>query len=281
MFCGNCGAKVEDGAAFCPACGNAIKKRIDSDLSGEKKTKKKSRKKWVAVGGIAAAIVIAIVLVICNSNRYIDPAANKNKNVGSIVAVSAGDYHTVGLKSDGTVVAVGSNDYGECNVSEWKDIIAVSAGCNHTVGLKTDGTVVAAGENDAGQCEVSEWKDIMMGWADRPAEKPLPSLRRQRRPFFLFRIRMAPGSLQICVFALIRKSARQASRRNYMAWVPRRQWYYFRENESISAMWETAGFFILGMENYARYRRIMYLPGNIQRSRPWLSFWESRKMRCA
>ena len=31
--------------------------------------------------------------------------------------VSAGTYHTVWLKPDGTVVAVGNNDYGQCDVA--------------------------------------------------------------------------------------------------------------------------------------------------------------------
>ena len=78
-----------------------------------------------------------------------------------IVAVSAGSYHTVGLKSDGTVVAVGDNDFGQCDVSGWTDIVAVSAGHSHTVGLKSDGTVVAVGDNDYGQCDVSGWSDIV------------------------------------------------------------------------------------------------------------------------
>jgi alpha-tubulin suppressor-like RCC1 family protein len=33
-----------------------------------------------------------------------------------IVAIAAGAYHTVGLKSDGTVVAAGYNNFGQCNV---------------------------------------------------------------------------------------------------------------------------------------------------------------------
>ena len=78
-----------------------------------------------------------------------------------IVDISAGDLHTVGLRSDGSVVATGYNEYGQCDVSGWKDIVAVSAGYCFTVGLKSDGTVVAVGDNKYGQCDVSEWKDIV------------------------------------------------------------------------------------------------------------------------
>ena len=65
-------------------------------------------------------------------------------NVTPMVAV--GGYHTVGLKADGTVVAEGLNDYGQCNVGNWTDIVQVAAGGHHTVGLKSDGTVVAVGD---------------------------------------------------------------------------------------------------------------------------------------
>lgn len=85
-------------------------------------------------------------------------------NVGSwedIVAVSAGGSHTVGLKSDGTVVAVGWNSYGQCDVENWENIVAVSAGGSHTVGLKSDGTVVAVGNKGNSRCDVEDWKDIM------------------------------------------------------------------------------------------------------------------------
>ena len=80
----------------------------------------------------------------------------------NIVAVAAGEVHTVGLRSDGTVVVAGDNVWGECNVDGWTDIVAVAAGWGHTVGLRSDGTVVATGWNDAGQCDVSDWKNIRL-----------------------------------------------------------------------------------------------------------------------
>ena len=78
-----------------------------------------------------------------------------------IIAVCAGHNHSVGLRADGTVVAVGHKGKGQCNVDEWCGIVSIAAGGSHTVGLKMDGTVVAAGNNAYGQCEVGEWTDIV------------------------------------------------------------------------------------------------------------------------
>lgn len=78
-----------------------------------------------------------------------------------IVDVSSGYSHTVGLRSDGRVVATGYNKDKRCNVSFWRNIVDISAGRFHTVALRTDGTVVATGDNDFHQCDVSEWEDII------------------------------------------------------------------------------------------------------------------------
>jgi hypothetical protein len=75
--------------------------------------------------------------------------------------VAAGAAHTVGLGADGRVVAVGRNEYGQCDVGSWTDIVQVAGGGDHTVGLKSDGTVVAVGRNDYGQCDVSAWTGIV------------------------------------------------------------------------------------------------------------------------
>lgn len=36
--------------------------------------------------------------------------------------IAVGTFHTVGLKADGTVVAAGYNEHGQCDVSDWTDI---------------------------------------------------------------------------------------------------------------------------------------------------------------
>ncbi len=76
--------------------------------------------------------------------------------------MSAGYEYTAGLKADGTVVAVGENLFGECDVSDWRDIVAVVTGGYYTVGLKSDGTVIAVGDNEYGQRDVSGWKNIKL-----------------------------------------------------------------------------------------------------------------------
>lgn len=78
-----------------------------------------------------------------------------------IEQISTMRLHTVGLKSDGTVVSVGLNKDGQCNVANWENIIDISAGDHHTVGLKSDGTVVATGYNQYGECDVAGWSDII------------------------------------------------------------------------------------------------------------------------
>ncbi len=75
--------------------------------------------------------------------------------------VAAGWYDTIGLKSDGTVVAVGCNSSGQCNVANWTDIVQVATGYQHTVGLKSDGTMVAVGYNADGRCDVTGWTHVV------------------------------------------------------------------------------------------------------------------------
>ncbi|CAL1152393.1 unnamed protein product [Cladocopium goreaui] len=72
--------------------------------------------------------------------------------------VSAGEYHTVLLRSDGCAVACGSNVDGQTRIpalpSAGVAYTQVSAGGGHTVLLRSDGTAVACGKNGAGQCDI-------------------------------------------------------------------------------------------------------------------------------
>ncbi len=80
--------------------------------------------------------------------------------------IGAGNYHTVAVRADGTVAAVGKNDTqwynpAQCDVGGWTDVIAVSAGYNKTMALRRDGTVLYAGIRDYGQGDVEGWTDIV------------------------------------------------------------------------------------------------------------------------
>lgn len=103
-------------------------------------------------------------------NREFEKIIRQTAEWRDIVAISGGSEFTIGLKSDGTVVATeyGEKKFygGQCDISEWKNIVAISSGEYHTVGLKSDGTVLATkytGDKNhyAGQCDVSEWTDIV------------------------------------------------------------------------------------------------------------------------
>lgn len=71
----------------------------------------------------------------------------------NIVALAASTVNTIGLKADGTVVAVGGNTLGQCEVSDWR-ILSQLQQANNTAGSREDGTVVAAGQNAFDQCDV-------------------------------------------------------------------------------------------------------------------------------
>ena len=186
-------ARIEAAYAAHIALADEKANQLYKAANEKREAAKKKKKKVLTIAGIAAALVAILASVFIffirppmmykNAQEYeqngeIAKAAIAYGKAGNFKdaheksfalwdeaavreTISAGEDHTVGLKSDGTVVAVGDNDDGQCNVSEWTDIVAISAGSSHTVGLKSDGTVVAVGENDFGKCNVSEWTDIV------------------------------------------------------------------------------------------------------------------------
>jgi len=69
-------------------------------------------------------------------------------------------YHCVAVKPDGTVIATGKNDNGQCNVSGWRNIVAVDCDYDGTVGLTAQGTVVYTGSTYHRQNQCTSWRNI-------------------------------------------------------------------------------------------------------------------------
>ena len=85
-----------------------------------------------------------------------------------LIAISAGQFHTIGLREDGTVLTTQTGEYDREDiaiyekVSSWTDIVAVAAGYGTTLGLKGDGTLVSAGYYLNGQLETDSWQDVLI-----------------------------------------------------------------------------------------------------------------------
>jgi len=94
----------------------------------------------------------------------------QQKRIAAQNCISASNNHTFGLKTDGTVVAVGLDNIGQCNTGSWRGIVAIAASDDYTVGLKADGTVVVVGkysvyddqkeEDEYFEVDVSGWRGI-------------------------------------------------------------------------------------------------------------------------
>lgn len=90
-------------------------------------------------------------------------------DIRDAVAVEVGNKHIAVLKSDGTVVSLGANFEGQCNTKKWDNIVQISAGDFYTLGLKKDGTVVTTplsdpinDEEDRDVIQVESWRNVTM-----------------------------------------------------------------------------------------------------------------------
>lgn len=73
----------------------------------------------------------------------------------NVVALARGDFHSLALKDDGTVVAWGENAFGETDVPPGlTNAVAIAASTYDSMALRSDGTVLAWGDNGRGQTNV-------------------------------------------------------------------------------------------------------------------------------
>ncbi|MCD8089247.1 MAG: hypothetical protein LUD81_01235, partial [Clostridiales bacterium] len=110
---------------------------------------------------IAYAAVICFITAAAALTAYF--ALKGGGKAGGYCTLSVGNAHIAAVKENGGAVAAGSSrhDRGQCDVGGWSDIVSVSAGNWHTIGLKTDGTVVAAGDQEKGRCDGGGWSGIV------------------------------------------------------------------------------------------------------------------------
>jgi len=81
------------------------------------------------------------------------------------VRISAGSYHTLGLRPDGTVAAWGYDSVGQIDVPAGLDAIAaIRAASFHSLALRTNGTVVAWGDGVTVPLTLSNVVSVSGGW---------------------------------------------------------------------------------------------------------------------
>jgi alpha-tubulin suppressor-like RCC1 family protein len=75
-----------------------------------------------------------------------DGQTNVPAGLTDVVAVAAGDYHSLALRRNGTVVAWGRNWDGECNVPPGlSNVVAITGGNYFSAAVQADGTIVEWG----------------------------------------------------------------------------------------------------------------------------------------
>lgn len=77
--------------------------------------------------------------------------------------IAVGYGFTAGLRATGKVWVHGCDEHNEHAAMQWTDIVAIGTGTEHILGIKSDGTLVAKGTNDDGQCDVYSLNQQLSG----------------------------------------------------------------------------------------------------------------------
>jgi alpha-tubulin suppressor-like RCC1 family protein len=102
-------------------------------------------------GWIAQVVVTPVIGWGANGSGQLDVPVDAI----NIVAVSAGEDHSLALRADGSVLAWGDNSFGQTMVpAASSNAVAVSAGGRHSLALLSSGRVIAWGDNSRGQTNV-------------------------------------------------------------------------------------------------------------------------------
>ncbi|EEF61684.1 immunoglobulin domain-containing protein [Pedosphaera parvula] len=110
-----------------------------------------------AYGSVAssnATVQVAPAFVLAwGRNTY--GATNVPTTLTNPVAIAGGIFHSLSLRSDGTVLVWGDNYYGQTNVpAGLSNAVAIASGLDHILALKADGLVTAWGASNYHQATV-------------------------------------------------------------------------------------------------------------------------------
>jgi alpha-tubulin suppressor-like RCC1 family protein len=103
-----------------------------------------------------ASIALALPAVAVQSHVFGWGAevANSSWTHDGFVGIAAGESHSFARRSDGSLVAWGENDFGQCVVAGGFTCVEVAAGFRHDLARRSDGSILAWGDNLYGQCNV-------------------------------------------------------------------------------------------------------------------------------
>ena len=63
-------------------------------------------------------------------------------DLSDFVAIAGGEYHSLGLKSDGALVGWGYNNYGQAAPPDGNDFVAIAGGMSHSLAATANATLV-------------------------------------------------------------------------------------------------------------------------------------------
>lgn len=97
-----------------------------------------------------------------NNNDQPQPGTALERGaLGGTGMIAAGSIHNIGLRTDGTTVTGGHDQYGQRRISDWAGITFVAAGKTASIGVKQDGTALFAGQMTGSEA-ISGWNNVYM-----------------------------------------------------------------------------------------------------------------------
>ena len=75
-------------------------------------------------------------------------------NLTNVVQVAGGEWHSLALKTDGTIQGWGDDTFGQTYFVGHSNFVAIACGALHSLALQSNGVIIAAGYDGYGETEV-------------------------------------------------------------------------------------------------------------------------------